>query len=750
MADNYFDQFDAPVAPVAPTGEPRGSFFDQFDARPPEVPFHIGGGQTLTREQVEENNRRNAEAEKAWLEQRSLAERAKAAAAFAASLPVRMFSRGQYGAGDIVGKVAPSAGDAITGAERDFVRANEGPLRVVGAIGEVAAGVPALNTMGHIGKVPQVPRTTTLPREPGLPVPYKIDPAPGQPVPTATQISRLQRADDATAMRELDIPAFGPALVSEQPGAALKQFSEVPIVGAPLVNQLRESVARTRDAAGRIASEYGDIRTADEAGRTVKGAIERFKDARPVDVVERAAEGLTPAQRSGIIKAPARESSLKTKQEALYSDAWSYIPADMQQGRTVKTLPRYLGDMPETRTVIDGIVARNLGMLNKSRAERLSAGQETAGLLPTRQGAIPKVALPVSGGLLGRIVEDVAAGNWRGTLQDMRNIRSDFRRLASGMADTERNTLRLSDIERIQSSVTRDMTALLQRNAATYRDLALKAGVAGDVAAANNLMRNAVNTERAIVKFARSDKFTRLSAQRLEAIEKLFNADSAESLARNISKAALDQSRGNYELLRTAKRVMRGEEWGGIASYMIHELGTPKPGARGMARDLGFSIQTAATNLNGMAPAARKLLFDTPDNPQLGQSFARLGQVINRFAGYEDLANKSRSTTNQVALAALLGGGTAFVANWQAALATAGGIYAAAKFMSSQAYVNWLTRAIEISAAGADIKSPAWQRQLRDLRNLAAKDLDRERAEIVLRATMMLDDQVPQQAQSVQ
>lgn len=744
MADNYFDQFDPPAQqPVR-----SGNFFDQFDAAPrPEVPFRLADGRTVTLAEVEADAKRRAEEEKAWLEQRGLMERAGAAGAFAASLPVRMLTRGQYGAGDIVGKVAPSAGEAITSAERDFVRANEGPLKVVGAAGEIAAGVPALNTMGHIGRVPQVPRTTTLPREPGLPVPYKIDPVPGQPVPTATQISRLQRADAAAAMEDLKIPPFGPALMADQPGAAVKQLSEVPVAGYPLVRGLRESVAKTRDAAGRIASEYGDIKTGDEAGRTVKGALERFKDARPADVVERASEGLTPVQRSEIIKAPARDTSLKTKQEALYSDAWSLVPADMQQGRTVKTLPRYLGDMPATRAIIEDVTSRNLGMINKARGARQSALDETSAMMPTKAGMTPKEAYPVQGGLLGRIVQDVSSGNWRGTLQDMRNIRSDFRRLASGMADTERNTLRLSDIERIQSAITRDMTGLLQRNAATYRDLAVKAGVAGDVKAATELMRTAVNTERAIVKFSRADKFTRLSAQRMEAIEKLFNADSAESLARNISRAALDKSRGNYEMLRTARRVMRDEEWGGLASYMIHELGTPQGSARGMSRELGFSIESAATRLNNMAPAARKLLFDTPDNPQLGQAFGKLTQAIDSFAGYEALANKSRSTTNQIALATVLGGGAALLATLPIALTTAGGVYAVAQFMSSQAYVNWLTRAIEIRAAGADIRSPAWQRQLSDLRNLAAKDQDRGRAEVVLRASMMLDDQIDQTPQ---
>lgn len=39
-----------------------------------------------------------------------------------------------------------------------------------------------------------------------------------------------------------------------------------------------------------------------------------------------------------------------------------------------------------------------------------------------------------------------------------------------------------------------------------------------------------------------------------------------------------------------------------------------------------------------------------------------------------------------------------------------------------------------------DIKSPAWQRQLRDLRNLAGKDYDRQRAETVLKASYQFDD----------
>lgn len=482
---------------------------------------------------------------------------------------------------------------------------------------------------------------------------------------------------DAQAFSTLGVRPFGPAFSQGPVASVAKQLSDTPVIGAPVRNALTESLEGTARASRDVAGRFGTAERPDQAGEAVREGIERFRDARPTDVVEREAGGFTPEQRKEIISTPVRETSLKTKQAALYEDAWSEIPEEMRQGRTVKGLPRVLGDLPETRAVINDISDRQLGMLNKGRAERLSVRDETSELLPTRGEAIPKVALPVRGGLLGQIVEDIAAGNWRGALQNMRDIRSDFRRLASGMADTEKNTLRLSDLERIQSSLTNDMVGLLRRNVSEYRRL-------GDTKTADAM-------ERAIRKFRRADQFTRTAMQRMEAIEKLFNADSVESLYRSVKNSALGRGRGDLQKLRVLRKTLRDDEWGDVASAVIRQLGEPTGSTRDVAERIGFSVESFMTNWNNMSPEAKGILFGGEHKAALED----MARVARRLANVEALANRSRSGTNTLNLSALLGAGGAMFAGADAfmtALGTAGAGLAASVLFSRPQYVRWATK----------------------------------------------------------
>jgi hypothetical protein len=61
-------------------------------------------------------------------------------AAFAASMPIRMATRGEYGIGDLYSGLGER--------ERDFAKNNEAGLDVMAKAGDVMAGIPALGTMG--------------------------------------------------------------------------------------------------------------------------------------------------------------------------------------------------------------------------------------------------------------------------------------------------------------------------------------------------------------------------------------------------------------------------------------------------------------------------------------------------------------------------------------------------------------------------------------------------------------------------
>lgn len=477
----------------------------------------------------------------------------------------------------------------------------------------------------------------------------------------ARSAQRLNEVEqDAAAFDRLGVRPFGPAFSSGPVGAAAKQITEVPMLGAPTRNALEESLTGARDAARDVASRFGVSTTAREAGDIAQQGIERFKDARPADVLDDVTRNLPDNRLSEIISQPANATSLKAKQAALYERAWRLIPEDMQRGRAVEGMPRIMSGPRHTRTVIDDIVQRNLRMTNQAQA--------------AREGS-DAVANPVRGGLLGRMIEAVRNPRWTANLQTLRDMRSEFRRLASGMPDTERNTLKLSDLERIQGAITSDMIEQLTANAGRYRAM-------GDLGTAANI-------ERSIREFRRADQFTRLSMERLDTIERLFKADSAESLARNITNAALTGGRGNEQMLQTLRRTLRPEEMGEVAAAIISEMGRPTGSARGHAQAIGFSVGSFLTKWQNMSAGAKARLFDGPHREALDD----LVRVASRLANVEALANTSRSFSNTLGVGSIGAAGAAVAAGADAMLtagATAGSIAAASVLFSRPSYVRWV------------------------------------------------------------
>lgn len=513
-----------------------------------------------------------------------------------------------------------------------------------------------------------------------------------------TQAARsAQRANeveqDAAAFERLNVRPFGPAFSSGPMAATAKQVTEVPILGAPTRNALEESLTGARDAARNVASRYGASSTAREAGDVAQQGIERFKDARPADVLEDATRNLSDRDLSVAIAAPARATSLKAKQAALYERAWRLIPQAMQRGRAVEGHTRVMGNPQNTRAVIQDIVQRNLRMTNQAQAAR--DGSDA-------------VANPVRGGLLGSMIEAVRNPRWTANLQTLRDMRSEFRRLASGMSDTERNTLKLSDLSRIQSSITEDMISLLQRNAEAYR-------AAGDA-------RTAAGFERAIREFRRADQFTRLSMERLETIERLFRAESAEALARNITNAALAGGKGNEQLLATLRRTLRPEEMGEIAAAVISEMGRPVGSARGVTQEIGFSVSSFLTKWENMSPRARAILFDGEHRAALDD----LVRVVSRLANVEALANTSRTTSNALGVGALAGGGGAYMAGGiETAIGSALAVAGASVLFSRPSYVRWVTRYLRAKEAARRPQSGGrLASAINELGRMAASDPD--------------------------
>jgi hypothetical protein len=539
------------------------------------------------------------------------------------------------------------------------------------------------------------------------------------PTPLAAQRA-AEMVEDRAAYARLGVRPFGPAFNQGPVASVAKQITETPIIGGPARRGLEESISGTARVADDIAGRFGLSTTADDAGRVAREGLERFREAAPEQVVGPA---LTPqmvttieqhlgrqmtaaeraqfqqaaelAQRNAIIAAPVRDTSLRTKQGALYDRAWSMIPEDMQQGRAVRGLPRVMGAMANTRALLDDIAQRNTRMVN-SRSGAVEAG--TGRTLP--------------GGFIGQVIDAIREPRWTAALQTMRDIRSDFRRLQSGIAQSEGAVLRHSDIDRVESAITRDMIALLERNAGEY--------------ARRGQQQVAADMQRAIVDFRRADTFTRLSMERWQRIERLFKAENETSLFRNIAQAALTGVKGDVSKLRVLARTLRREEMDEIASYTLREMGRPVGSARGYTQEIGFSPGSFMTRFNNMSAEARNIIFGRAHT----QALDDLSRVVNRIANVEAMANTSRSASNAINTSVLLGGGGAlagapFGASWEAAILGMATGYTASLLFSRPAYVTWLSGYLQLRGALAQAGNrvgPALTAHIARLEAMAASD----------------------------
>lgn len=657
---------------------------------------------------------RGNEAEQAAFEaSRTPLSRVGGTAAFLASVPVRAVTSGKYGAGDVAEFVSPSVASSLREGEADFARANQTSLEYLQRVGEFALGVPPLASMGAVAGGIAASGAAMA----NKPVP-----------PRAIQRAQIrdERLGDVEAFRRSGVAPFGPALTETGTAAVVKQLSEAPIVGAPVRNALVNAIEGVRDAGERVAAQYGSARSYRDSGNIVQQGLDRFKNARSADVLDNTAARMTDDEIAKVANTPVRDTSLKTKQDALYERAWRLIPEDMAAGRSKKGRKRFHGGMNRTRAYLNELTDRNLGMISRTRGN---------------VDVSPREAYPLKGGLPGQIVADIIEGRWRGSLQNMRNIRSEFRRLASGISDTERNTLKLSDMRRLQSTMTQDMIELLQRNAYDY-------GRRGDIVTAQRV-------QKSIQEFRRADKFTRAAAARLDSLEKLYGAQSAEQLGLGILRDAMGGRKGgNLRRLQQLRSTLTADEWNDVASGVIRELGKPFGSARGAAEQAGFSVSSFITNWNNMSPEGKAVLFRiNKGTAELGQALDDFVRVADRMANFEALANTSRSATNGLGIAGLISiitaASQAAMGNLQAAgmaASVGAGMYGFGKLLTSPLYVKWLTRAVELSQDSRQFGS--LRTHARALARIAETEPDPAVGQLVRSIGVSLDQQLEALAQN--
>jgi hypothetical protein len=793
--------------------DPVGEVFDRVI-----VPFLPGNEPPTTPTGIEEQQ---------WRDQRGGLERVTDATAYGASLPIRLATRGQYGAGDVLsGLGAEQAGQYASQAEADFTRANQDQLAAVQWVGEGALGAtgaslapmaarnprppvvegapPPVYGASARGPAPRVEPTfeappqmagapsptvppgappTLPPQTRGLPPPQspQMLPAPGPqaqpgvpvwgqpgaPVGPSPQVASMPTSNTARArayVRKLDdlgIPRYGPAIAQaaregEGMGVLTRMVQNVPLAGRPIEQggiDFYGAATRVADDIGARYSREGG--NPERVGEIVRDYLEAFKDKPSIarDVIRN-----MPDNELAVLaeRAPRDIGSLPTAAAAWYERAWRNIPVEYRRGGTHEDNPALKGAMPKTAAVLRRIHDDNMRMTNRSRLSQYKGTKNDpeapAGVLPTPQGGLYKDAIPFRGGIVGQAIEAILDGRWRGSLQTMRNVRSEIRRSESRMADTEGNARNLANYEAIYDAMQRDISDLMTRIANDF-ETGKKAKKSEPAIVADPAMAERFRAAKRGMDVA--DRRYREYKTALDEIKSIMKVNTDMKMLDGIIAAATSKGRMDSNALLRIRQIAPDAVLDDIAAGVLNRIGQPTGRASAATQEAGFSLGRAVANWNSMGARQRQLIWG--HRPQHYQRLNEFFDVARGMAEYEKMVNTSKSGQHVIAALMAAGGLTALssIAGITDALLIGAGAYGAARWLTSPAYVAWLTKSLRIrkAAISGQMRPVAAQAAAQRHRNAlirlikADKSIDPEEAQNVLRAIGAAGDDPSESAQ---
>lgn len=765
MAGNIFDQFDAPAGlPIAraqmiPTPKASENVFDQFDERP--------AAPTMA-----QNAKHMYDAE---LEARTLARQGVSPNAFskyAPSQPRRLGGAIDYDWGQGYKRVNAETGkeeDVAVDPKAEFVaRDPETGELAVFARHSKEAGSEAYNLTneGFLTRIAReiLPGWATGPVTGIQRVAQGAAKTIGTPTGAALATERASEAvKDMQAFKQLEVRPLGPAF-NQGPVASIgKQLSETPYIGAPLRNAMDETYKDAFSAGLRIADNIAPNATMEQAGANLQRGLDRYRTAgikdlepgaienlkvpsssgveesirafspiqpaetmsagarkiadqaekarlaagdtavaktsrgvevpaaRTLDqtiIARRGAEDMSSNELAAIIRAPSSETSFAARQEALYEHAWRQLPE---------------------RFKING--AKNpdeLRAVNTNNAfKSMAAAEERAG---------------ISGGIVGGRFSSMAERVGKNvTLDTLRAMRTEIGRALSnfGIYDAR---LDRTQLKQLYGAISRDIEVGIMTMANRARAAVAKPGTNRPNAV--NL-EEAKKAEGALYAMRRADRYTRMGIERMDRFSKVVGTENPQQAVGLLVRSALDGSKGNMQMLRTAMSALRPEERAEFASLIFRELGKPKPSAGGLVQEVGFSPESAFTRWNAMNPEAKALLF----GGEHAQDIDNYIRVVGRLANLEKLANTSRTGTNTINMTgAAASVGSMLSGNLAMPLGMAGTGYATALLMSRPAYVRWATGYAELKAATlrapVDVVAPRMIAHINRLGQMAKQNPD--------------------------
>jgi hypothetical protein len=667
MAGNVFDQFDS-------QGQANSNVFDQFDAPAAKKKVEAEDGMILS-----------------------------------------IDAQGNLGPGKMIRPIWQGIKNALPAAARYQSFDPESTDAVVAAVTEPALALGPAGPGSVLG-----PGSARLAAHgAATPLSQRIGTQAGETIANQRAASVV---DDAAAYTELGIRPFGPSFNQGPVASVGKQLTETMGIGAPLRNALDETYQGMGQAASRIADDINPAATAESAGAAAQRGLDRFRYSRlsdmdpptvrglgidpqapmsPLTVMSRGAaetaeeaariwptiggrtaetsrgvtvpsarplgetlttrttaEMLDDAQLARLVRAPATETSVATRAEALYERAWRAMPGMM---RVNETANGNLLAAVNTRTALRELQGH---IANDISGQRVINGELAARLMNPRANI---------------------------TFADMRAVRTEI-----GRALANRNPLQQSldqgQLKSLYGAISRDMEVGLETlaNRAAIRTQA--GGNRGDQVAPE-VARQAAGALRA---FRTADRYYRASMERMDRFSSVLQAQSPEQAANRLVHAAMSGNRGDIRQFRSAMAGLRPEERAEFGAMVVRNLGTPNASARGMVQEHGFSAQSFVTNYQKMAPEARNLMF----TPQHQQALDRLFRAANRVANVEALANSSRTATNAINMSGIAAVGTSLATgDIMTPLLIGGGGFGTSVLMSRPEYVNWMTKYVQLRAA---------------------------------------------------
>lgn len=599
----------------------------------------------------------------------------------------------------------------------------------------VAPGL-ATNTPSRLASSEAIPLAVERGRQLGFPV-----------SPKTAQTG--QRMADAGAFKDLGVEPFAPAFRSKGAARFARTIEEMPLIGGVVKGPKIETETALANAQQRISQNLGAAPSNEQAGYTLQQGLDRFKNAgaremepgvmrargiepnepiNPRDVMSagaerraaraepvrqaigggtaqtnrgvvvpaaatraqtlqarRGVESMSDAEIATLIRAPSRETSFATRQEALYEKAFRSVPALSRSNGSANPNMLAATNTRQTLAMIDRQIGNQIG------------GQS------------------VIGGDIAARLRNPNASNF--PLADLRAMRTEVGR-ALGSLNPQQTTLNSGQLNALYRALSQDIEIGLM-------DLANRAVLGTRVSSnrpgyvAPEIARRA---DQALRDFRVADRYTRQGMARIERFSQILNAKNPEQAMRTL-ETRMKEGTIDRGMVRAIRDALRPDERHEVLGYLVSRMGQGRPGAQEAER--GWNIHGFATDWNRNKDALR-LLMDGAD-PAVTRQLEALAQISERMKYYETTRNYSGTAYSGIPIitmaSGLMTGGWGAVATL---IGQVGGGAALGKFLTNPQYLNWMVRAARTTetemAKGPQVAGSRWPMLVAQLERLAAND----------------------------